>query len=284
MGHEDLGNHYYAIGDLSNAFKSYSRMRDYCTAPKHMLDMSLQIIKVCIEQNNTMTAQSHIVKIKNLLNSPEDSATLKPKMAVATGLAALASNHYRDAAKSFLETPYTLGTTWNDVISPNDVAVYGGLCALASMDRAALKAEVLDNNEFRQFLELEPHIRRAITCFHGAKYNQCLSILQSYKNDYLLDIHLQKHVSTIYNLVRSKSIIQYFVPFNTVPLAAMSEAFGTSPVEMEEELVRMIEAGKLNARIDTLRKVLHTSMDPSIMCLLTNPLPARGCQRIECAR
>ncbi|KAI5810083.1 26S proteasome subunit RPN7-domain-containing protein [Peziza echinospora] len=256
MGHEDLGNHYYNSGDLSNAFKSYSRMRDFCTAPKHILDMSLQIIKVCIEQGNYMSLQSYVMKIRNLTRNPEEEELLKPKLATATGLLHLSGGNFRDAARSFLECPNTLGNTWNDVISSNDVAIYGGLCALASMDRSTLKSKVLDNSEFRNFLELEPHIRRAITYFYTAKYNACLSILQAYKNDYLLDIHLHKHVEDIYELVRSKSIVQYFVPFSTVRLSAMSEAFGTREADLERELVGMIEAGKLQARIDTQNRVV----------------------------
>lgn len=256
MGHEDLGNHYYASGDLSSAFKSYSRMRDFCTAPKHILDMSLQIIKVCIEQGNYMSVQSHIMKIRNLLRTPEEEADLAPKLAVATGLSHLATGNFKDAAKTFLECPNTLGNSWNEVISSNDVAIYGGLCALASMNRPQLKSEVLENNVFRNFLELEPHIRRAITFFYSAKYNACLSILQTYRNDYLLDIHLQRHVEVIYDLVRSKSIVQYFVPFSTVTLSAMSEAFGTREKEMERELVHMIELGKLEARIDTQNRLV----------------------------
>lgn len=255
MGHEDLGNHHYTSGDLAGAFKSYSRMRDFCTAPKHILEMSLQIIKVCIEQKNYMSVQSHIMKIRNLLRTPEEEELLAPKLAVATGLSHLASGHFREAAKTFLECPNTLGNSWNEVISANDVAIYGGLCALASMTRQQLKSDVLDNNEFRHFLELEPHIRRAITFFYSAKYNACLSILATYKNDYLLDVHLQRHVEGIYELVRSKSVVQYFVPFSTVQLGAMSEAFGSHEGAMQRELVGMIEKGKLEARIDTQNKV-----------------------------
>lgn len=265
MGHEDLGNHYYASGDLSNAFKSYSRMRDFCTAPKHILDMSLQIIKVCIEQGNYMSVQSHIMKVRHLLRTPDEEEQLAPKLAVATGLSYLTSGNFREAAKTFLDCPNTLGNTWNEVISSNDVAIYGGLCALASMNRSQLKSEVLDNNEFRNFLELEPHIRRAITFFYSAKYNACLSILQTYKNDYLLDIHLQKHVENIYDLIRSKSIVQFFVPFSTVTLSAMSEAFGTREKVLEQELVHMIESGKLEARIDTKNKV-STFRPQSVHC------------------
>jgi 26S proteasome subunit RPN7 len=42
MGNEDLGSHYYRIGDLANAVKAYSRMRDYCTtsAPRPPFESS----------------------------------------------------------------------------------------------------------------------------------------------------------------------------------------------------------------------------------------------------
>ncbi|KAI5856970.1 26S proteasome subunit RPN7-domain-containing protein [Tricharina praecox] len=256
MGHEDLGNHYYASGELPNAFKSYSRMRDFCTAPKHVLDMSLQIIRVCVEQGNYMSVQSHVSKIGNLQRTPDEEEELKPKLAAAMGLANLSNSHYLDAARCFLDCPSTLGNSFNEVISANDVAVYGGLCALASMDRSTLKAEVLDNSNFRSFLELEPQIRHAISYFYTAKYSNCLQILNEYRNDYLLDIHLTRHVKWLYDIIQSKSIVQYFIPFSCVTLASMAEAFDTNETQLEKELVSMIGQGILDARIDTKNRLL----------------------------
>lgn len=43
----------------------------------------------------------------------------------------------------FLETGPELGNHYNEVIAPQDVATYGGLCALATFDRMELKAYVL---------------------------------------------------------------------------------------------------------------------------------------------
>lgn len=39
----------------------------------------------------------------------------------------------------FIETGPELGNNYTEVIAPQDVAVYGGLCALASFDRTELK-------------------------------------------------------------------------------------------------------------------------------------------------
>jgi COP9 signalosome complex subunit 1 len=254
MGHEDLGKHYYAAGDLHNAFKSYSRMREFCTAPKHVIDMSMSIIRVCIEQGNFVSVQSNIAKVKNVLKAEEEEE-IKPKLTAATGLVHLATGVYREAARAFLQCPPTLGSSFNDVISANDVAIYGGLCALASMDRQQLKTEVLDNNNFRQFLELEPYMRRAIQYFYTAKYSECLEIMEQYKNDYLLDLHLHRHVARLYDSIRSKGIVQYFIPFSCVTLGAMAEAFRTSEADLETELTWMIKRKLLEARIDTKNRV-----------------------------
>ena len=40
----------------------------------------------------------------------------------------------------FLDTAPELGNNYSEVIAAQDVATYGGLCALASFDRAELKA------------------------------------------------------------------------------------------------------------------------------------------------
>ena len=267
MGNEDLGTHYYKIGDLGNAVKAYSRMRDYCTTSAHIASTAFRIVSVAIEQRNWLAVQSQVVKIRNLQMKPDDQARTQPKVQAAMGLQQMCSGEYRDAAMSFLATEPTLGESYNDVLTSNDVAVYGGLCALASMSRTELQTKVLENGNFRTFLELEPHIRRAISFFCASKYSQCLDILESYRADYLLDLYLQPHVKEVYKRVRTKSIVQYFQPFSRVNLDSMEKMFGqtsgvqgkangTSTQWFREELISLIESGKLNARIDLETGVL----------------------------
>jgi COP9 signalosome complex subunit 1 len=44
-------------------------------------------------------------------------------------------------------------------MSPQEVAIYGALCALASFDRSELKTRVIDSIQFREYLELVPEVR-----------------------------------------------------------------------------------------------------------------------------
>ena len=266
MGYDDLGQHYHRIGDLSNSTKSYARMRDYCTTPSHIAIMCFRIIHVSVDQGNWLAVQSNIQKIRNLTQKPTDTEKVQAKLSAAMGLAQLASGNYRDAAKSFLNTdPRMLQAklddpndeeAYNEILTPNDIAVYGGLCSLATMDRNELQVRVLENSNFRNYLELEPHIRRAISLFVSSKYSACLSILDSYKADYLLDLHLQRHIIELYFQVRSKAIVQYFIPFSCVTLAALATAFNTDEESIEHELFDMIDRGSLDARIDLEDRVL----------------------------
>ncbi|KAG7108640.1 COP9 signalosome complex subunit 1 like protein [Verticillium longisporum] len=167
---------------------------------------------------------------------------------------------FSDAARSFLQIDIGKevkdGVESNNIASPNDVAVYGGLLALATMDRKDLQKKVLDNQNFRTCLELEPHIRKAISLFVNGRYSACLAILNSYLADFLLDIFLQKHVKAIFALIRSKCIVQYVAPFSCVALGSLNEAFAAPGTDIQVELATMIKSGLLQARINTIDQLL----------------------------
>ena len=51
-----------------------------------------------------------------------------------------------------------LGDSYSDVLAAQDVALYGGLCALASFDRGEIKRHVVESIGFRETLELNPEV------------------------------------------------------------------------------------------------------------------------------
>ena len=228
--------------------------------------MKLRMLNVSIDQRNWIAVQTNVQSIRQSGQKQAEVEKITAKLSAAMGLANLASGNYREAAREFLNTDPRMATakmddpadeeSYNEVMTPNDIAVYGGLCALASMSRDDLQKKVLDNASFRNYLELEPHIRRAVSFFVSGKYASCLAILNNYKPDYLLDIYLQQHVDMIYAEVRTKAIRQYFIPFSHVTLAALAAAFDTNEASIEAELTSMIKKEQLDARIDLVDRVL----------------------------
>ncbi|KAH7140634.1 26S proteasome subunit RPN7-domain-containing protein [Dactylonectria macrodidyma] len=256
MGNEDLGRHFESIGFLNEAAEYYSKMRQDVSTTKHIIDCGMRLVNISLQRRDWTMVLNNLGKITGVPNGEEEKAT-QAYTKIVSGIALLGLGHYSDAAKSFLQTDFGLpSVTYSHVASPNDVAIYGGLLALATMDRKELQTRVLENQSFRTFLEHEPHIRKAISLFVNGRYSNCLSILESVRNDYMLDIYLQRHIPAIYAQIRSKSIVQYFVPFSCVTLDTLNEAFAREGESLEEELVEMIREGTLKARMDAKNKLL----------------------------
>jgi len=191
---------------------------------------------------------------------PEDATATLRYVNIAKGLAHLEAEAYKEAAQCFLSVDNNPRLASEpDIPSPNDIAVYGAILALATMDRSALKTKVLESQTFRPFLELEPHLRKALGLYVNGKYTACLEILDSCKPDHLLDIYLYKHVASLYKQIRTKCIVQYLIPYACIKLENLEAAFGKPGQSLGAELCEMIRSGVLSARIDSIDKVLFKS-------------------------
>ncbi|XP_026936883.1 COP9 signalosome complex subunit 1 isoform X3 [Sagmatias obliquidens] len=290
-GHDDLGDHYLDCGDLSNALKCYSRARDYCTSAKHVINMCLNVIKVSVYLQNWSHVLSYVSKAESTPEIAEqrgerDTQTqaILTKLKCAAGLAELAARKYKQAAKCFLLASFD-HCDFPELLSPSNVAVYGGLCALATFDRQELQRNVISSSSFKLFLELEPQVRDIIFKFYESKYASCLKMLDEMKDNLLLDMYLAPHVRTLYTQIRNRALIQYFSPYVSADMRKMATAFNTTVAALEDELTQLILEGLINARIDSHSKVGslravgcgRETLGPTEPCTSTDPIcPGRG--------
>ncbi|KAK3106795.1 hypothetical protein LTR53_018051, partial [Teratosphaeriaceae sp. CCFEE 6253] len=231
MGQEDLATHQLLTGgpppDPANAqslstagytaaYQAFGKMRDYCTTPTHMASMILRLIYTALLQavaaqqlgsavgQNFSAVLSSCGRLRTCGVKEEEQVRLNPIAAAVSGIAELGQGRYREAAAAFLATPIAyngLGAVHScdfgrAVASANDIAIYGGLCALATLSRQDLLDRVLGGN-FRAFLELEPHMRKAISLYTTAKYQACLELLRRYYSDWSLDVFLGAPASSV---------------------------------------------------------------------------------------
>ena len=304
MGQEDLAVHLLDTGgpvpDTGNsqsfnvsgynaAAQAFSKMRDYCVTPTHLNGLYLRMMYTTVLQavhaqafhypaNTHYSALlANSTRLKNSGSKEEEMKQLIPIHHVSAGIAHLGQGEYRHAAVSFMSTPFEFhnsGIVLNQnfertVANGNDIAIYGGLCALATMSREELVEDVL-GGPFRAFLELEPHMRKAIGLYTTAKYQACQDTLRRYYSDWTLDIFLGAkssntsgtHVDRLFAKIRERSITAYFSSFSEVSLAALAATFppsstsAPSPDAMEVEILGMIESGMLDARLDVVNGIL----------------------------
>lgn len=156
--------------------------------------------------------------------------------------------HERDIPSSVAQT---------ELLAPVNIAVYGTLCALATFSRQELSNQLINSAAFKQFAELDPHTREAVSRFHESKYASCLSILHDIKNVLLLDMYLAPHVERLYRAIRNKALVQYFEPYSIANMHTMAAAFNTTVSDLEKEVITLIYEGHIKARIDSHCKILY---------------------------
>jgi COP9 signalosome complex subunit 1 len=256
-GHNDLGAYHYDRGDFNAALRSYIRTQDYCTSPEHIIEMCLNVIKVSVATNNFSHVLNYVGKAEQTPGLAANKI-VDSQLKATAGLAHLENRKFKAAAKKFIETGFELGSKFNDVIAPEDIAIYGSLCALAEYDRRELKMEVLDNPQFQNYLELVPRLGECLSDFYNSKYAPCLAYLDTLKNDLLLDLHLHDHIQVLYEKVRTKALVQYFSPYTSVDMNKMAQAFQVTMVDLEKELSKLIVDGTISARIDSHNKRLYS--------------------------
>eukprot|EP00301_Raphidiophrys_heterophryoidea_P019576 c4478_g1_i1.p1 GENE.c4478_g1_i1~~c4478_g1_i1.p1 ORF type:complete len:437 (-),score=106.47 c4478_g1_i1:101-1354(-) len=257
--YQEMGALYLAYGDLNNSLKSYMRSRDYCTSPTHILNTCLDVIVVAIELGNYAFVNNFVSKAEATPESRQPAPA--SKLRSANGLSLLHTHKFRLAALKLLECSNEIGESWNKVLTGSDIAMYASLCALATFSRNELKTQVIENPNFREFLELAPNMRELLNAFITSKYALCIKHLDQLKGVLELDVHLHEHVGHLYKEVRHRAMVQYLAPYHTVSLTRMSATFVCPVPALEQELCGLIADGLVNARIDSQNKVLYSRQE-----------------------
>lgn len=219
--------------------------REYCASGRQHIQVCLLLVELSADLREWSSVREAITRAEHTVMGDIDDRLFHHKLRAMQGLAYLAEGRYYDAAKSFTSVSPDLTNQVNSVISAEDIAMYGSLLGLATMDREMLHSLVIDGS-FKVRLELVPDMREALRHYSRAEYGQCLSILQcTLKRDLLIDIHLHSHVPILLDMIRDKCIEQYFQPYSSVSLEKMGNVFGCTLKEMEMIVVKLVGNGSL---------------------------------------
>jgi COP9 signalosome complex subunit 1 len=167
-----------------NAQKTFQRAREYCSSPEHTMENCLDLIRIFHDEDKPNQVITLINKARTVLTKNQAKAEIK--LIASEALVLLLEGKYQATANIMtgLKFEALQEANYHHILSANDVALYGGLCALATFNRQDLKKKVLDNPDFKQFLELEPHIREMTMAFYRAQYARCLNLLDEWKVSY----------------------------------------------------------------------------------------------------
>ncbi|CAO3682959.1 unnamed protein product [Rhizopus stolonifer] len=258
-----LGEHYYKCGDGPSAVRNFARTRDYCTTNQHTIEMCFSTMKVYLDDANfTHVVQTYIARAEAMPNSTLNLNTTRLKCYQAlTLLGTDTSKKYRPVAEALIDIPFESSLSCNDILSSNDIAIYGGLAALSSFDRREIHTRLLNNANFKNFLGLEPLLYELVESFYRSKYSRCFEILNEYKQLLKMDMFIESNLERLIQLVREKAIVQYCIPYSNIDMRKMAQAFSIDVDTLEDHLVDLIGKNEtMTARIDSHNKIVRTKI------------------------
>ncbi|VDN06653.1 unnamed protein product [Thelazia callipaeda] len=290
----ELFEHYVSMGQLQDAIKLYSRaMREYCTSPKHVIEMLIDWIEVTIHLDHWHRVDPLLNQIERALNEAIEAETVaatstsRPGRLAANSTSAAAKNikgiistakakvgaiatlnylnmkNYRQAAERCLKIDFD-HFYYPSLLATKDVALCGTVCALATFSRSELKDKVLGSLAFHKFLENEPKLIEILQNFVKSQFGICFDILDEIKDHLLLNMHIWSHVKELYNLIRRRAIILYFTPYAVADMEKMAMIFRVHVDELENELFLLIEKNEIFARIDSFHKKLYSKNEEEV--------------------
>lgn len=163
-----------SIGNFNTAISRYIEAKSYAGDTKMLLDINLKIMVTSIKSGqfgHVKSEASHALASEDIFKDNK----FKSKVLCCLALYNLYNGRYDMAVMNLMECHFSVYNSFPEILSGADIALYGGLCALASFSRKQLKKQVLDNTEFKRFLELKPKIGSLIQSFYDSEYGKVMS-------------------------------------------------------------------------------------------------------------
>eukprot|EP00485_Elphidium_margaritaceum_P007266 CAMPEP_0202703178 /NCGR_PEP_ID=MMETSP1385-20130828/16044_1 /ASSEMBLY_ACC=CAM_ASM_000861 /TAXON_ID=933848 /ORGANISM="Elphidium margaritaceum" /LENGTH=504 /DNA_ID=CAMNT_0049360977 /DNA_START=82 /DNA_END=1596 /DNA_ORIENTATION=+ len=247
-----------AIGNFNTAISRYIEAKSYAGDSQMLLDINLKIMVTSIRQGqfgHVKGEASHALASEDIFKDNK----LRSKVLCCLALYNLYNGRYDMAVHNLIDCHFSVYSAFPEVLSGADIALYGGLCALASFTRMQLKKRVLDNSEFKRFLELQPKVGALIQGFYDSEYGKVMSGLNGLRNDIIMDLYLFPRVDHLLTAIRGKALVQYFSPYSAMDINKMASSFKVPVPEMEQELSVCIGDGHIKAKIDSHNKIVYAS-------------------------
>lgn len=249
----ELGALYDDIGDRATAIKSIMRAREYAS-PRHFPEQMLRAFAIAVEDRNWDQASQFVQRARTVLDHATE--VQRAQISAAQALDQMVHGRFSEAALEFTRTSPLLEDSFNEVLTLDDVAVYGTLCALASFSREQINTQLRENSNFVKIANRVPALLDIVDRFHSCSFGEAFRLLEALRPTLELDPFLAPLLDRLFREVRHRSIVLFFRPYVTVDMRHMAARFDTPLERLQEELTGLIASGRLDARIDSYKKIL----------------------------
>jgi len=146
----------------------------------------------------------------------------------------------------------------NDIATSSDIAMYAVLCSMSTMGREELRTNLFDNANFREWLEKDgcQDLKRLVNAFFHGKWSCAWHSLDAIIDNARYDMFLNKLCMQMKKAIQDTMLLEYCRAYNLIDLKTMAISFDFSRDYLEERILKLIDSGRLPARIDGIKHEL----------------------------
>lgn len=244
------------IGDKDQAVKGYEEAFEKTVGVGAKLDNILTVIRIAFFFDDSALMKKHIDRAKVELGKGGDWER-RNKLKVYEGVYLMISRNWKEAAKLFLNVMPTFTAT--ELVPFKDFVFYTVLLSMVSMDRPALRNQLVSSPEVLSVIKDVPSLQEFLESYFYCRYKSFFQNFVPVIDLVRADRYLVKHVKYFMRTMRLNAYRQFLASYRSVKLEAMASEFGVSPSFMDTELSSFISSGKLTCKIDKVAGVVESN-------------------------
>ena len=220
------------------------------------IDLTLKIIRVGLFHGDTALLEEYLAKAKALVDAGGDWDR-RNRLKVYESAFQLMKRDFAAASKNMLSSIATF--TCYELMTYSEFISRTVLVAMLALDRASLHKSVMKSSDVITVIRGLPKVREFLHSLHNCDYSEFMRCLLHINTIMSRDRFLRNHAAFYIKEMRVKAYIQFLVPYKSVKMASMADAFGVGVDFVDRELFRFISNGRLSARIDKTAGIVETN-------------------------
>ncbi|KAI8322067.1 hypothetical protein GQ54DRAFT_311221 [Martensiomyces pterosporus] len=250
---KELARMYERCGKMDVAIAKWQEARSFCVTVDENAMLFLECAHISAAMSRWPQVNNHVQRVLSTLSKLPDQMSTEIRFLQLQ--ADFGEGNWQAVANAIetlsYETAMSAKVYDRGVLTPSDVALYGTLSGLAVLSRNNIKEKLIENPNFRLYLDHMPECLRLLQSFYSSRYSDTLARLEAIATLGRIDNVIARHISALCKLIKENIVVLYTQPFVSTSLASMAKTLHfNSASELENELVRLIESKRIQGRID----------------------------------
>jgi len=248
------------IGDKTSAVKQYQLTEEKTVGAGQKLDITLTQIRLGLFWMDHGLVASNTERARLYVEQGSDWDR-KNRLRVYEAVYSMSVRQFKRAALLFLESISTFAAV--ELLDYTQYIFYTVLMAAVALDRATIRAKVLNAPEVLAVIDTLPHVGSLINSLYYANYKPFFAALAGVTDALRQDRFMGGHAGVYCKEMRILAYSQLLESYKSVELGQMAAAFGVSAEFLDAELARFISVGRLHGKVDKVGGVVETNRPDS---------------------